>query len=78
MRGRSSAGLLLIYGATAVTGIVCKMNIKSKPKQRRDPTTAPGSGDRVPYVIVTGSKGAKALYQRNLVFDLIGLDWHAN
>ena len=27
---------------------------------RRDPTTAPGSGDRVPYVIVSGSKGAKA------------------
>ena len=28
---------------------------------RRDPTTAPGSGDRVPYVIVSGSKGAKAV-----------------
>jgi len=32
--------------------------------RKRDPTTAPGSGDRVPYVIVSGSKGAKA-YERS-------------
>jgi DNA polymerase delta subunit 1 len=32
--------------------------------RKRDPTTAPGSGDRVPYVIVRGSKGAKA-YERS-------------
>ncbi|CAK9041258.1 DNA polymerase delta catalytic subunit [Durusdinium trenchii] len=32
--------------------------------RKRDPSTAPGSGDRVPYVIVTGSKGAKA-YERS-------------
>ena len=32
--------------------------------RRRDPTTAPGSGDRVPYVIISGSKGAKA-YERS-------------
>eukprot|EP00928_Gymnodinium_smaydae_P053270 TRINITY_DN37302_c0_g1_i1.p1 TRINITY_DN37302_c0_g1~~TRINITY_DN37302_c0_g1_i1.p1 ORF type:complete len:1054 (-),score=284.41 TRINITY_DN37302_c0_g1_i1:242-3403(-) len=28
--------------------------------RKRDPCTAPGSGDRVPYVIVSGAKGAKA------------------
>jgi len=28
--------------------------------RKRDPTTAPGSGDRVPYVIIAGSKGMKA------------------
>jgi DNA polymerase delta subunit 1 len=27
--------------------------------RKRDPGTAPGSGDRVPYVMITGSKGAK-------------------
>jgi len=27
--------------------------------RKRDPTTAPGSGDRVPYVIISGAKGAK-------------------
>lgn len=32
--------------------------------RKRDPTTAPGSGDRVPYVIISGSKGAKA-YERS-------------
>jgi len=28
--------------------------------RKRDPTTAPGSGDRVPYVIIAGNKGMKA------------------
>lgn len=28
--------------------------------RRRDPSTAPGSGDRVPYVIISGNKGMKA------------------
>ncbi|CAE8624823.1 unnamed protein product, partial [Polarella glacialis] len=32
--------------------------------RKRDPSTAPGSGDRVPYVIISGSKGAKA-YERS-------------
>merc|ERR1712151_1263417 len=27
--------------------------------RKRDPTTAPGSGDRVPYVIISGNKGMK-------------------
>merc|ERR1719343_1139456 len=27
--------------------------------RKRDPTTAPGSGDRVPYVIIAGAKGMK-------------------
>merc|ERR1719210_1710827 len=27
--------------------------------RRRDPSTAPGSGDRVPYVIISGAKGEK-------------------
>lgn len=27
--------------------------------RKRDPTTAPGSGDRVPYVIIAGNKGMK-------------------
>merc|ERR1712232_210835 len=27
--------------------------------RKRDPSTAPGSGDRVPYVMITGAKGAK-------------------
>merc|ERR1719343_1985710 len=27
--------------------------------RKRDPSTAPGSGDRVPYVIISGNKGAK-------------------
>ena len=39
------------------------------PGPRRDPTTAPGSGDRVPYVIVTGSKGAKV--GRCLIFNCV-------
>ncbi|CAE7319846.1 POLD1 [Symbiodinium sp. CCMP2456] len=32
--------------------------------RKRDPTTAPGSGDRVPYVICAGAKNAKA-YERS-------------
>merc|ERR1712087_307852 len=28
--------------------------------RKRDPSTAPGSGDRVPYVIISGNKGMKA------------------
>jgi len=28
--------------------------------RKRDPSTAPGSGDRVPYVIIAGNKGMKA------------------
>merc|ERR1719343_695084 len=28
--------------------------------KKRDPSTAPGSGDRVPYVVIAGPKGAKA------------------
>jgi len=32
--------------------------------RKRDPTTAPGNGDRVPYVITSGSKNAKA-YERS-------------
>eukprot|EP00210_Caulerpa_lentillifera_P000041 g40.t1 len=32
----------------------------AKKMQKRDPATAPGIGDRVPYVIIKASKGAKA------------------
>jgi len=32
--------------------------------RKRDPTTAPGSGDRVPYVIISGNKGMK-IYQKS-------------
>mmetsp|Transcript_25905 Transcript_25905/g.73198 ORF Transcript_25905/g.73198 Transcript_25905/m.73198 type:complete len:1072 (-) Transcript_25905:10-3225(-) len=32
--------------------------------RKRDPSNAPGSGDRVPYVIISGSKGAK-IYERS-------------
>merc|ERR1712045_73551 len=28
--------------------------------RKRDPSTAPGSGDRVPYVIISGAKNMKA------------------
>merc|ERR1719387_3511828 len=32
--------------------------------RKRNPDTAPGSGDRVPYVIISGAKGARA-YERS-------------
>ena len=32
----------------------------AKKMRKRDPATAPGIGDRVPYVIVKAAKGAKA------------------
>eukprot|EP00913_Durusdinium_trenchii_P019045 g17899.t1 len=44
--------------------LVITKSLGRERMRKRDPSTAPGSGDRVPYVIVTGSKGAKA-YERS-------------
>jgi len=48
-------------GANAEDYAVKQAHVELAERMRkRDPTTAPGSGDRVPYVIIAGAKNMKA------------------
>jgi len=48
-------------GANAEDYAVKQAHVELAERMRkRDPTTAPGSGDRVPYVIISGAKNMKA------------------
>jgi hypothetical protein len=42
-----------------VCALLCRC-VCSPSAAQRDPATAPAMGDRVPYVIIKGAKGAKA------------------
>jgi DNA polymerase delta subunit 1 len=52
-------------GANAEDYAVKQAHVELAERMRkRNPDTAPGSGDRVPYVIISGAKGARA-YERS-------------